>query len=442
MPISSKSAERVTQEVLAGQGAAEAVARIRRRPPTEVPLLGGFTPRLVPAGRDTDEQLVARREHLARLGFDLSHLTGGGPPMPVNALDGKIENFIGFAPIPVGIAGPLRVNGASTQGDFFIPLATTEGTLVASINRGAHMVSRAGGVSVASLTESVSRAPCFTFATMAEASTFLLWLLPLTGKFPELVATTSRHCRFIDMRPALAGRDLYLSFEYTTGDASGQNMVTIATEAICRWILEQTPVKPVRWYLEGNMSGDKKATMLAFTYARGKKVVAEAVVPDVLTRKYLRASASDLVEYWKISILGGVQSGSIGVHGHFANALAAMFIACGQDVACVSEASVGITRVDVTADGSLYVAITLPNMIVGTVGGGTVMPVARECLRMLGCEGEGGSRKLAEIFAAVALAGEISLIGALVSGEFGRAHASYGRPSAGAEKGAPSLGKP
>jgi hydroxymethylglutaryl-CoA reductase (NADPH) len=231
----------------------------------------------------------------------------------------------------------------------------------------------------------------------------------------------------VDLRSAVAGREIHLIFEYTTGDASGQNMVTIATDAICRHLLEHAPVRPSHWYVEGNMSGDKKATMIAFTHARGKKVVAEATIPRQLLQRFGHSTPEDMKRYWEISVLGGVQSGSIGMQGHYANALAALFIACGQDAACVAEASVGVTRMDVTGDGDLYVSVSMPNLIVGTVGGGTHLPTARECLAMIGCVGEGTARKFAEICAATTLAGEVSITAAMAAGDFSHAHATYGR---------------
>jgi len=220
-----------------------------------------------------------------------------------------------------------------------------------------------------------------------------------------------------------------LCFEYTTGDASGQNMVTFITDAICQKILQDTPISPQRWYIEGNMSGDKKATMQSFLFTRGKQVVAETILPGALVEQILHVPPIELVRYADISTTGGIQSGSIGVQGHYSNALAALFIACGQDAACVSEASVGISRMDLTSEGALYASVKLPNLIVGTVGGGTYLPTSRECLEMMGCYGTGNSRKFAEICAATVLAGEISIVAALAAGQFAQAHARLGRKS-------------
>jgi hydroxymethylglutaryl-CoA reductase (NADPH) len=350
------------------------------------------------------------------------------------ALSGNIENLVGFARVPVGVIGPLRVIGTAARGDFFVPLATSEGALVASYNRGAMAISQSGGAVAACLTEAVARAPCFQFEDLADAGRFLADVLPRFEEYQAAVAETSRHCALLDLRTSVLGKEVYLVFEFTTGDASGQNMVTIATEAICRRILASVPVQPKHWYIDGNFSGDKKATMLAFNSTRGKKVVSEAVVERPIVEELLHTRPEDMVRYWQVSVLGGVQSGSIGVQGHYANALAALFIACGQDAATVSEASVGVTRMDVTDEGHLYVSVSMPNLIVGTVGGGTRLPTAQECLEMIGCAGEGGARKFAEICCATALAGEISIIAAMSHGDFVSAHARLGRQRKGVEK--------
>ena len=423
MPAPERIAERVLDRLLGDKTSDGLANELGPRRPGEEPL----PPRIKSSADYSEEGTETRRRLLMEQGIGLDHLSGAGPEIAPPELAGNIENFVGFARLPVGVIGPLRVNGASAHGDYYVPFVTTEGALVASYHRGAHVVSQAGGVTALCLTESVARAPCFVFRNLVEAGQFLAWALPRFDSLQEVVSRTSRHCRIADVKATVNGKELYLIFEYTTGDASGQNMVTTATEAICKELLAAAPVQPQQWFLEGNMSGDKKATLLAFTYARGKKVVAEAIIPSKLVRRFLHAEPEDLARYWQISILGGIQSGSIGVQAHYANALAAIFIACGQDAACVSEASVGITRMDVVDDGSLYVSVSLPNLIVGTVGGGTYLPTARECLGMMGCYGAGHARKFAEICAAAALAGEVSIIGALAAGDFGQAHATYGR---------------
>lgn len=267
--------------------------------------------------------------------------------------------------------------------------------------------------------------PVFIFKSLKEVALFLEWVVSHVSSFDNIVASTTRHGKLIDLETTINSKVVYLTFKYSTGDAAGQNMVTVATDAVCRYIISTCPIQPVKWFLEGNLSGDKKATMNAFLHTRGKKVVAETVIPFRLIRRFLHTTPQDMLLYCKTSVQGAIQSGAIGVQGHYANALTALFIACGQDAACVSEASVGITDMEVTPEGDLYASVSLPGLIVGTVGGGTHLPTARECLEMLGCYGTGNARKFAEICAATALAGEISIIGAFAAGDFGKAHATY-----------------
>ena len=339
----------------------------------------------------------------------------------------NIENFIGTAKIPVGLAGPLRVNGAHASGDFYVPLATTEAALVASYSRGAQLVTEAGGCAAAVVNEGVTRAPAFAFATLAEASLFVAWATRNFDAFGSAARATTRHGALVDLQLVVEGNNVHMGLEFTTGDASGQNMATIATEAVCQHIVEHTPVKPRYWFVEGNMSGDKKATAQSFMGVRGKKVSAEIVIPAALIESRLHTTAQAMADYARMSVLGGVMSGSIGVQGHFANGLAALFIACGQDAACVAEAAVGVTRLEARDDGSLYTAVTLPNLIVGTVGGGTSLPSQRACLEILGLAGAGHARAFAEVAAALLLAGELSIIGALTAGHFTRAHQRLAR---------------
>jgi hydroxymethylglutaryl-CoA reductase (NADPH) len=334
----------------------------------------------------------------------------------------SIENFIGTVKVPVGLAGPLRVNGLHAHGDYYVPLATTEAALVASYSRGAQVVSEAGGCAALLLNEGVSRAPGFAFGTLGEAAHFAAWAASTVDRFRAVADATTRYGRLLDMGLEVEGNHVYLEFVFTTGDASGQNMVTIATEAICRDIVEHAPVRPRYWFVEANLSGDKKATTHSFMSVRGKKVAAEVVIPAALLADRLHTTAASMIDYWRMSALGGVMSGSIGVHGHYANGLAALFIACGQDAACVAEAAVGVTRFEPAEDGGLYASVTLPNVIVGTVGGGTRLPSQHACLEILGLDGADCARAFAELTAALALAGELSITAALAAGQFTQAH--------------------
>lgn len=339
----------------------------------------------------------------------------------------NIEHFIGTVKVPVGIAGPLRVNGLFASGDYFVPLATTEAALVASYNRGAQVITEAGGCSALLLNEGVSRAPGFAFYNLREAGNFVSWAILQLDSFKRVAEATTSYGKLIDLHVTVEGNHVYLRFEFTTGDAAGQNLVTIATEAICRYILAHSPIKPEYYFVEANLSGDKKASVQSFTSVRGKKVTAEVVLPAALLAKRLHTNAEAMTNYWRMSAMGGVLSGTIGVQGHYANGLTALYLACGQDVACVAESAVGVTRFEITNTDDLYAAVTLPNLIVGTVGGGTGLPSQKACLDILGLSGAGNAQALAELCAALALAGELSITAALCAGEFARAHGKLAR---------------
>ncbi len=350
------------------------------------------------------------------------------------ALYGRnIENYVGNLRVPVGAVGPLRINGLFAQGDHYVPLATTEAALVASYGRGARLISAAGGCAAAVLAEGVHRAPGFAFRDLADAGQFVLWVMNAEDQLRAAAESTTRHGKLVDIAAHIEGDHVYLICTYTTGDASGQNMVTIATEALCREIEAHCPIKPLYWFVETNLSGDKKASAISFTAVRGRKVVAEILLPSALVEAKLHTTTKRMHDYWRMSALGGVMSGSIGIQGHYANGLAALYLATGQDVACVAESAVGVTRFELRDDDALYASVTLPNVIVGTVGGGTGLPTQSAGLSILGLKGEGKARALAEVCAALCLAGELSIIGALAAGHFVRAHASLARRAPDAE---------
>jgi hydroxymethylglutaryl-CoA reductase (NADPH) len=357
--------------------------------------------------------------------FDL--LMSEPKALDLNCFDGNIENYIGLTQVPTGIVGPLRVIGSAAKGDFFIPLATSEGALVASSHRGAKACYEAGGAVSVCLIEGVQRSPLFKFSSIADLGMFVGWILPQLEKFGEITKENSRYAELRDVRSQIEGNQLILTFEFTTGDASGQNMVTICTDAICQYIIAHSPIQPEYWFIEGNYSGDKKATALSFTNVRGKKVTSEIVIPKKIVESVLKTNVKAMEAYWRSSTLGIIQSGAIGAQGHYANALAALFLATGQDVACVAEAAIGITRMESTTEGDLYASVTLPNLIVGTVGGGTSLPTQKECLELMDCFGEGKARKFAEICGALVLAGELSIAAALSAGHFTSAHKNLGR---------------
>lgn len=345
----------------------------------------------------------------------------------VSQYQGNIENFIGLLRMPLGLAGPLRVNGLAAKGDYWIPLATTEAALVASYHRGCRVLTAAGGCSAMVLYESLSRAPGFVFDTAGDACQFVVWALSRFDEFQKIAATTTSHGNLVDIGCTVEGNHVYLNFEFTTGDASGQNMVTLATQVVCDDILTSSPVPPLRYYVESNLSGDKKASARAFTSARGKKVTAEVKVSAAVISKLLHTTPEAMVDYWRMSAIGGVLSGTLGIQGHFANGLAALYLATGQDAACVAESATGVTRFEVTADGGLYASVTLPGIMVGTVGGGTGLPTQKACLDLMGLAGPGNARALAEVCAGLLLAGELSIIASMSAGHFSRAHRKLAR---------------
>jgi len=420
MPTDARKATGFIQQLLSAADVESLAARLRSssRPVAEkVP--GGA--RLTPEALEKRWQLL--RAHVGAR----TQLADAETIAQLEAYQHNVENFIGTVKVPVGLAGPMRVNGLFAQGDYYIPLATTEAALVASYSRGAQVISAAGGCAAMLVNQGVSRAPGFAFRSIEEAGRFVVWVISQQDALRQAAEATTRHGRLTDLRFAIEGNHVYLIFEFTTGDAAGQNMVTLATQAVCDYIREHTPVPPRYFFVEANLSGDKKASALSFLSVRGKKVVAEVTLPPELVQRLLHSTPEMMVNYWRMSALGGVMSGTIGVQGHYANGLAALFIACGQDAACVAESAVGVTRFEIAEHGGLYAAVTLPNLIVGTVGGGTGLPSQQACLEILGLAGPDHAAALAEVCGALALAGELSIIAALSSHEFTRAHRRLAR---------------
>ena len=339
----------------------------------------------------------------------------------------NIESYIGTISIPVGLAGPLRINGRNGTRDYLVPLATTEASLVASYSRGATLLTIVGGCNARIVDEGVSRTPMFAFRDIVDAQHFSDFVIETARDLQAIVSGVTRFGRLANVSTVIEGSHVYVDLRYTTGDASGQNMVTFASEAICEFFIEHSPIAPQHWFLEANLSGDKKATAKSLADVRGKRVVADATIPAALVRRVLRTSPQRMIDYWYAGAIGGVMSGTTGVQGHFANGLAALYLACGQDAACVAESATGITRMELTEQGDLYTCVTLPNVMVGTVGGGTGLPGAKACLDILGLAGPGNSNALGEVCGGLVLGGELSIVGALCSGDFAAAHRALSR---------------
>jgi len=376
--------------------------------------------------KNTDEAVKIRRRFIEEFSdTKLEHISKYSLNME-QALQKNIENPIGAIQIPLGIAGPLKINGDHAKGDFFVPLATSEGALVASVNRGCGVLSASGGTTVRIVDDKMTRAPVIRAKSVIEALKIKKWIEENFSKLKKAAEVTTRHGRLIKIEPILVvGRYIYPRFVFTTGDSMGMNMVTIATEAALNLLHHVTGAHVVA--LSGNVCVDKKAAALNLIEGRGKTLVAEVVVPRQIVEDKLKTTPEAIEEVNLLkNLIGSAVSGSMGFNAHYANMIGAIFLATGQDEAHIVEGSLGITAVE-DEDGDLYFSVTLPDVPVATIGGGTGLETARECLEIMGAYGTGKVGKFAEIVAGTVLAGELSLMGALAAGHLARAHKELGR---------------
>ncbi len=343
-----------------------------------------------------------------------------------STLPGNIENFFGVAQVPIGLAGPILVNGEHAQGEFYVPLATTEGTLVASYSRGMKLCRLAGGITTTVVDDRMQRAPVFTFPSAREARDFAAWLDEHFDEIAAAAEETTSSGKLLDIQKFSASKLLYTRFNYSTGDAAGQNMTGKATFAACAWIKRNYP-DDLHFVLEGQFATDKKTSVVNMLHTRGKRVVAEITLPADLVSEQMRVTTDKLFAARLRGQLGAIMSVTNNNGNHSANGITAMFISTGQDVANVAESSALYGFTELLPNGDLYASVTLPSLIVATYGGGTGLATQRECLELLGCYGTGKVRKLAEIVAATVLAGELSLGSAVVAEEWVQAHDELGR---------------
>lgn len=373
----------------------------------------------------TNEMAAKRREFIKKMtGVELKHLSNYS--FDPQILKGNLEHFIGVAQIPVGVAGPLKVNGEYAKGEFYVPLATTEGTLVASYNRGMRLCYQCGGITTTVVDEAMQRAPVFSFASAREAQKFGQWLKESFAEIKAKAESTDPFIKLKDIDSYAVANMLYCRFNYFTGDAAGQNMVGKATFAVCEWINSTYPgIK--QYLLSGNIDTDKKHSYMNALHTRGKRVVAEVVIPADLITNMSTMSPTELFRQRNISNTGAILAGTNNNGLHSANGITAMFIACGMDVANLAESSAALIYSDLLPDNSYYYSITIPSLVVGTFGGGTGLATQTECLKMLGCVGKDKAKKLAEIVAATALCGELSLLSAILGKHWVSSHEQYGR---------------
>lgn len=382
----------------------------------------------IPRDRNNDYSVEAaahRRDFLTeKTGASLTH-TGSYSFAP-EILAGNIENFIGVAQVPVGLAGPLLVHGEHAQGEFYVPLATTEGALVASYNRGMRVIHESGGAQVTVTSDQMQRSPVFLCGSARSARDFGEWVDNSINAIRSVAEGTTSVGKLQTITQFAVGPLLYLRFDYSTGDAAGQNMVSKATLAACQWISENNPSHP-EFILSGNIDTDKKHSQINMLMGRGKRVIAEVTTPRSVLEKLLGVTPEKLFRARQVSQAGAFLVGSANNGAHAANGLTALYLATGQDVANVSESHGGLLYTQLLEHGDYYWSITLPSVIVATRGGGTGLPTQSECLAVLDCVGDGNALKLAEIVGATVLAGEISLASAVIAGDWVTGHENLGR---------------
>ena len=340
-------------------------------------------------------------------------------------LKGIIENHIGFMKLPMAITGPLLVDGQYAQGEFVVPISTLEGTLALSMSRGMYATFASGGIRVRHVKQELSRAPVFFFDNINDSFEFMDWVNKNKDKIIETAESTTRFGKVLRIDQYPIQNYLVLDFVLDTKNAAGQNMVTLAAKVACDYINEETGYS---YMVESNFNSDKKASTRNMILGRGHSVVAETVLKNSIMKRVLGINA-DLVQ--KLQRPGptiSAMAGTTGTHLHISNALTAIYLATGQDTACVSENSIGHFQTEPAENNGLACRLTLPSLTVGTVGGGTRLLPQQQNLEMLGCNGgEYSSRKLAEIIGASTLALEISLMSAIASDTFTRSHMKYGR---------------
>ncbi|MFK8213451.1 hydroxymethylglutaryl-CoA reductase (NADPH) [Haloferax volcanii] len=381
------------------------------------------------AHADADTAAEARRLLVeSQSGASLDAVGNYG--FPAEAAESAIENMVGAIQVPMGVAGPVSVDGGSVSGEKYLPLATTEGALLASVNRGCSVINSAGGATARVLKSGMTRAPVFRVADVAEAEALVSWTRDNFAALQEAAEETTNHGELLDVTPYVVGNSVYLRFRYDTKDAMGMNMATIATEAACGIVEAETTASLVA--LSGNLCTDKKPAAINAVEGRGRSVTADVRIPREVVEERLHTTPEAVAELnTRKNLVGSAKAASLGFNAHVANVVAAMFLATGQDEAQVVEGANAITTAEVQ-DGDLYVSVSIASLEVGTVGGGTKLPTQSEGLDILGVSGGGdpaGSNAdaLAECIAVGSLAGELSLLSALASRHLSSAHAELGR---------------
>jgi hydroxymethylglutaryl-CoA reductase (NADPH) len=386
----------------------------------------------LPDGIAEGEAAAIRREALGRLSGshlpDIGHYSFDAE----TAAQRNVENLVGVAQVPLGIVGPVAVHGEQVDGDVYVPLATTEGALIASTNRGCAALSRSGGARVFVEDVGMTRAPVFQTSGIDETRRFVAWVADHEREIREAAEATSRYLRLTEVKPFVFPTTVFLRFRFDSGDAMGMNMATIACDRVVTDLIE--PGTGVRCTaLSGNYCVDKKPAAVNFQEGRGKRLFAEAILGEEILERVLKTTAESLAEVqYRKNLLGSIAAGSRGFNAHFANVLAAFFIATGQDLAHVVDGSMGVTFIEPRPERAVYFSVFLPAVPLGAVGGGTGLATQSEALSILGVRADRerpgrAVKRLAEILAATVLAGEMSLMAAFTSRDLASAHERLGR---------------
>ena len=369
------------------------------------------------ANEDTDKRLDWLSD---KIGFNYDTDLSTTP----EDLKGIIENHIGFMKIPMAVAGPLKIEGKYANGEYYVPICTLEGTLALSMTRGMIATHRCDGIRVSHIKQELSRAPVFTFDNLNKSADFMSWIDKNFKEIKSVAESTTNHGKLLRIDQYPIQNYVILDFILDTGNAAGQNMVTLAAKTSCDYIKEKTGAE---FFLESGFNSEKKASARNKIMGRGHSVIAETTISNSVIRSILDVDISNLKKYQEIGPTTTRLAGTEGCHLHISNALTAIYLATGQDTACVAENSIGHYQIE-PQENDVKFRLTLPSMTIGTVGGGTRLSPQQQNLKLLGCDtGDTAARKLAEIICASALALEISLFSALASHTFTRAHMKYGR---------------
>lgn len=373
---------------------------------------------------------AAARRRLLEAETDTDLDSVGNYGFDAEQADPNVENMIGATQVPTGVAGPIPIDGGAAEGEYYLPLATTEGALVASVNRGCSVIRGAGGATARVLDSGMTRAPVFRVDGVAEAAAVVEWVEDHAADLETAAEETTSHGELLDIAPYVVGDNVFLRFRLDTKDAMGMNMATIATEAACEIVERETPASLVA--LSGNLCTDKKPAAINAIEGRGRTVTADVTLPRETVEDRLQATPEAIAEAnTRKNLIGSAKAGALGFNAHAANTVAAAFLATGQDAAQVVEGANAITTAD-AREGELYASLSFSSLEVGTVGGGTNLPTQAEALEVVGLRGGGdpagaNADALAEVIASGALAGELSLLAALASRHLSGAHEELGR---------------